>query len=34
VSILGIPFAVWSCILYVILAVMLAWTLRVSLRAR
>lgn len=34
VSILGIPFAVWSCILYVILALMLVWTLRVSLRAR
>ena len=34
VSILGIPFAVWSCILYVVLALMLVWTLRVSLRAR
>jgi disulfide bond formation protein DsbB len=34
VSVLGIPFAVWSCILYVILALLLAWSLRVSLRAR
>ena len=34
VSILGIPFAVWSCILYVVLALMLVWTMRVSLRGR
>jgi disulfide bond formation protein DsbB len=34
VSVLGIPFAVWSCLLYVILALLLAWSLRVSLRAR
>ena len=34
VSVLGIPFAVWSCILYVILALLLAWSLRVSLRTR
>ena len=34
VSVLGIPFAVWSCILYVILALLLAWSLRVSLRSR
>jgi len=34
VSVLGIPFAVWSCILYAILALLLAWSLRVSLRAR
>ena len=34
VSVLGIPFAVWSCLLYVILALLLAWSLRVSLRIR
>lgn len=34
VSVLGIPFAVWSCLLYVILALLLAWSLRVSLRTR
>ena len=34
VSVLGIPFAVWSCLLYVILALLLVWSLRVSLKAR
>ncbi len=34
VSVLGIPFAVWSCMLYVILALLLAWTLRASMRTR
>jgi len=34
VSVLGIPFAVWSCLLYVILAWLLVWSLRVSLKAR
>ncbi len=34
VSILGVPFTVWSCILYVILALLLLWSLRVSLKAR
>jgi len=34
VSVLGIPFAVWSCLLYVILALLLMWSLRVSLRSR
>ena len=34
VSVLGIPFAVWSCLLYVILALLRAWTLRASLRTR
>jgi disulfide bond formation protein DsbB len=33
VSVLGIPFAVWSCLLYVILALLLAWTLRGTLRS-
>ena len=33
VSVLHVPFAVWSCAMYVILAVLLAWTLRVALRA-
>jgi len=34
VSVLGIPFAVWSCLLYAILALLLVWSLRVSLRTR
>ena len=34
VSVLGIPFAVWSCILFAILALLLAWTLRAAMRAR
>ena len=34
VSVLGIPFAVWSCLLYMILALLLMWSLRVSLRSR
>jgi len=34
VSVLGIPFAVWSALLYVILAWLLVWSLRVSLRSR
>ena len=34
VSVLGIPFAVWSCLLYAILALLLLWSLRVSLRSR
>ena len=34
VSILHIPFAVWSCILFTILALLLAWTLRASMRTR
>ncbi|MFL6698510.1 MAG: disulfide bond formation protein B, partial [Vitreoscilla sp.] len=34
VSVLGIPFAVWSCLMYVILAVLLAWTLRASMKTR
>ena len=33
VSVLHIPFAVWSCAMYVILALLLAWTLRVSMKA-
>jgi disulfide bond formation protein DsbB len=33
VSVLGIPFAVWSCAMYVILALLLAWTLRASLKS-
>jgi disulfide bond formation protein DsbB len=33
VSVLHIPFAVWSCALYVILALLLAWALRTSLKA-
>ena len=32
VSVLGIPFAVWSCAMYVLLAALLAWTLRVALK--
>ena len=34
VSVLHIPFAVWSCILFTILALLLAWTLRASMRTR
>ena len=34
VSILGIPFAVWSCLMYVLLALLLVWSLRVSLKSR
>ena len=34
VSVLHIPFAVWSCLLYAILALLLVWSLRVSLKAR
>ncbi|MCK9686693.1 disulfide bond formation protein B [Scleromatobacter humisilvae] len=34
VSVLHIPFAVWSCILFAILALLLAWTLRASMRTR
>jgi len=34
VSVLGIPFAVWSCLLYAMLAFLLAWSLRVSLKSR
>ncbi|MBW8756780.1 MAG: disulfide bond formation protein B [Burkholderiales bacterium] len=34
VSVLGIPFAVWSCLLYVLLAWLLVWSLRVSLKSR
>jgi disulfide bond formation protein DsbB len=33
VSVLHIPFAVWSCAMYAILAVLLAWTLRTSTKA-
>ena len=34
VSVLGIPFAVWSCLMYVVLALLLAWTLRASMKTR
>ena len=33
VSVLHIPFAVWSCAMYVILALLLAWTLRAALKS-
>jgi disulfide bond formation protein DsbB len=33
VSILHIPFAVWSCAMYVILALLLLWTLRSSMKS-
>jgi disulfide bond formation protein DsbB len=33
VSVLHIPFAVWSCAMYAILALLLAWTLRTSMKA-
>jgi len=34
VSVLGIPFAIWSCLMFAILALLLAWTLRAALRTR
>lgn len=34
VSVLHVPFAVWSCLLFVILALLLAWTLRASMKPR
>jgi len=34
VSVLRVPFAVWSCLLFVILALLLAWTLRASMKPR
>ena len=34
VSVLGIPFAVWSCLMFAVLALLLAWTLRAALRTR
>lgn len=34
VSVLHVPFAAWSCVLYVILALLLVWTLRASVKAR
>jgi disulfide bond formation protein DsbB len=33
VSVLHVPFAVWSCAMYVILALLLAWALRASMRS-
>jgi len=33
VSVLHIPFAVWSCAMFVILALLLAWTLRASMKS-
>ena len=33
VSVLHIPFAVWSCAMYVILALLLAWTLRAAMKS-
>ena len=34
VSVLHVPFAVWSCMLFAILALLLAWTLRASMKSR
>ena len=34
VSVLHIPFAVWSCLMYVLLALLLAWTLRATMKPR
>jgi disulfide bond formation protein DsbB len=33
VSVLHIPFAVWSCAMFAILALLLAWTLRASMKS-
>ena len=30
---MGIPFALWSCAMYVVLALLLAWTLRATLKS-
>jgi disulfide bond formation protein DsbB len=30
---MGIPFAIWSCAMYVILALLLAWTLRATMKS-
>jgi disulfide bond formation protein DsbB len=32
VNVLGVPFAIWSCTMFVLLALLLAWTLRTSMR--
>jgi disulfide bond formation protein DsbB len=32
VNLIGVPFAVWSCLMYVLLALLLAWTLRTAMR--
>jgi disulfide bond formation protein DsbB len=32
VNVLGIPFAVWSCAMFVLLALLVAWTLRTATR--
>ena len=32
VNLIGVPFAVWSCAMFVLLALLLAWTLRAALR--
>ena len=32
VNVLGVPYAIWSCVLFVLLALLLAWTLRTSMR--
>ncbi len=33
VNVIGVPFAVWSCTMYVVLALLLAWSLRTSARS-
>jgi disulfide bond formation protein DsbB len=33
VSVLHVPFAVWSCIMYAVLALLLLWTLRTSMKS-
>jgi len=33
VSVLGVPFAVWSCAMFALLALLLAWTFRATARA-
>ena len=32
VNLIGVPFAVWSCAMFVLLALLLAWTLRATMR--
>jgi disulfide bond formation protein DsbB len=34
VSVMHVPFAVWSCVMFVVLSLLLAWTLKTSGRSR
>ena len=32
VNVLGVPFAIWSCVMFVLLALLVAWTVRTATR--